>query len=77
MDMKESLQVLQSQALTELKAVKTPAELKELRVKYLGRKGPMTEILRGMGKVPAAERPVIGQVVYGTRSCFGAGGAGC
>jgi len=63
MDMKESLQVLQSQALTELKAVKTPAELKELRVKYLGRKGPMTEILRGMGKVPAAERPVIGQVV--------------
>jgi len=63
MDMKESLQALQSQALTELKAVKTPAELKELRVKYLGRKGPMTEILRGMGKVPAAERPVIGQVV--------------
>jgi len=63
MDMKESLQALQSQALTELKAVRTPAELKELRVKYLGRKGPMTEILRGMGKVPAAERPVIGQVV--------------
>ena len=63
MDMKESLAALQAQALEELAAVTTLAGLKDLRVKYLGRKGPMTEILRGMGKVPAAERPVIGQLV--------------
>ena len=37
--------------------------LKDLRVKYLGKKGHMTDILRGMGSLPAEERPKIGQIV--------------
>ena len=47
--MREELQALKEQALAELGAVTTPDELKDLRIKYLGKKGPMTEILRGMG----------------------------
>ena len=46
--MREELQALKEQALAELGAVTTPDELKDLRIKYLGKKGPMTEILRGM-----------------------------
>ena len=57
--MREELQALKEQALAELGAVTTPDELKDLRIKYLGKKGPMTEILRGMGALPAEERPKI------------------
>lgn len=61
--MKEQLLALQEQALAELEAACCLDELKALKVKYLGKKGPMTEILRGMGKLPAEERPKIGQIV--------------
>ncbi len=61
--MKEQLLALKEQAAAELAAVDSLEALKNLRVKYLGKKGPMTEILRGMGKLPAEERPKIGQIV--------------
>ena len=61
--MQEKLQALKETALAELASVETLEALKDLRVKYLGKKGPMTEILRGMGKLPAEERPIIGQIV--------------
>ena len=61
--MKEKFEALKAQALEELAAVTSLDALKDLRVKYLGKKGPMTEILRGMGKLPAEERPKIGQIV--------------
>ncbi|MFC4776988.1 phenylalanine--tRNA ligase subunit alpha [Paenibacillus sp. GCM10023252] len=60
--MKERLQGLQVEALQELGQVASPGELNDLRVKYLGKKGALTEILRGMGSLSAEERPVIGQV---------------
>ena len=66
--MREELQALKEQALAELGAVTTPDELKDLRIKYLGKKGPMTEILRGMGALPAEERPKIGQIVNEVKS---------
>ena len=61
--MREKLMALREEALAELASVSSLDELKDLRVKYLGKKGPMTEILRGMGKLPAEERPKIGQIV--------------
>lgn len=61
--MKEKLLALKEQAMAELEAVASLDALKDIRIKYLGKKGPMTEILRGMGKLPAEERPVIGQIV--------------
>ena len=66
--MKEKLEALKAQALEELAAVTSLDALKDLRVKYLGKKGPMTEILRGMGKLPAEERPKIGQIVNGRQN---------
>lgn len=61
--MKEELEALKKQALEELTKVDSLDLLKDLKVKYLGKKGPMTEILRGMGKLAAEERPKIGQIV--------------
>ena len=66
--MKEKLLAIKEEALAELAAVTSLDALKDLRVKYLGKKGPMTEILRGMGKLPAEERPKIGQIVNEIKS---------
>ncbi|WP_438446545.1 phenylalanine--tRNA ligase subunit alpha [Gorillibacterium sp. sgz5001074] len=60
--MRERLEALRTEALQELAGVSGLPELNELRVKYLGKKGALTEILRGMGGLSAEERPVIGQV---------------
>ncbi|RXZ80085.1 phenylalanine--tRNA ligase subunit alpha [Paenibacillaceae bacterium] len=60
--MKERLALLRSEALQQLQQADTPGELNDLRVKYLGKKGALTEILRGMGALSAEERPLIGQI---------------
>lgn len=68
--MKERLEALREEALQELKGVETPQALNDLRVKYLGKKGALTEILRGMGGLSAEERPVIGQVANDVRAAI-------
>ncbi|MBJ6363875.1 phenylalanine--tRNA ligase subunit alpha [Paenibacillus sp. GCM10012307] len=60
--MKERLEALRQEALEELKQVADPGVLNDLRIKYLGKKGALTEILRGMGSLSNEERPIIGQV---------------
>lgn len=60
--MRERLEALKAEALKELEQIEQTAQLQELRVKYLGKKGQLTEILRGMGKLSAEERPIIGQL---------------
>ena len=71
--MQEKLQALKETALAELAAVETLEALKDLRVKYLGKKGPMTEILRGMGKLSAEERPKMGQIVNEVKAALESG----
>lgn len=68
--MKERLLALKEEALQELERVETAQQLNDLRVKYLGKKGPLTEILRGMGALSAEERPVIGQVANDVRAAI-------
>lgn len=68
--MKERLEALREAALQELGGVGEPGALNELRVKYLGKKGALTEILRGMGSLSAEERPVIGQVANDVRTAI-------
>jgi phenylalanyl-tRNA synthetase alpha chain len=68
--MKERLEQLRTEALQELEQVGTPQQLNDLRVKYLGKKGALTEILRGMGGLSAEERPVIGQVANDVRAAI-------
>ncbi|KYG32229.1 phenylalanine--tRNA ligase subunit alpha [Alkalihalobacillus trypoxylicola] len=61
--MREQLEKLKLEALSQIKNASTKKELQEVRISYLGKKGPITEVLRGMGKLSAEERPLIGQVV--------------
>jgi phenylalanyl-tRNA synthetase alpha chain len=68
--MKERLEALKQEALQELNQVQSQQELADLRIKYLGKKGPLTEILRGMGALSAEERPLIGQVANDVRAAI-------
>lgn len=61
--MKEKLLTLKEEALSQIEGAENSKMLQEVRVKYLGKKGPITEILRGMGQLPPEERPLMGQLV--------------
>lgn len=68
--MKEQLQALQQKALQEIEVASTQKALNEVRIKYLGKKGPMTEVLRGMGKLSPEERPVVGDLANTVRAAI-------
>ena len=65
----EQLEALEAEALRVIADAVNEETLREAEVHYLGRKGAVTGILRGMGKVAPAERPVIGQRVNTLRAC--------
>ncbi|MDR0880086.1 MAG: phenylalanine--tRNA ligase subunit alpha [Clostridioides sp.] len=60
--MEEKLLDLKDLALEEINDAATLLDIENLRVKYLGKKGELTKILKGMGKLSAEERPVIGKI---------------
>ena len=60
--MKEQLAKIEREALETITKAADPTALDELRVKYLGKKGELTAILKKMGGLSAEERPVIGQL---------------
>ncbi len=66
--MKEKLTQIQAEFLAGLQGVKDTAALEELKVRYLGKKGELTALLRSMGSLSAEERPVMGQLVNCARS---------
>lgn len=66
--MREQLEAIRKNALQELEAAQD--NLDEIRVKYLGKKGELTAILKQMGKLSAEERPVIGQLANDVRACI-------
>ncbi len=61
--MKEQLESIRLATLEQIENAKTPAEIDEIRVKVLGKKGEITTILKQMGKLSAEERPVMGALV--------------
>lgn len=58
---------VREQAITAVRAAQTPDELEQARIRYIGKKGELTQLLRGMGQVPPEERPIIGQLVNAAR----------
>ena len=60
--MQDELKRLEREALEELKGASGELQVLAVRTKYLGRKGLLTHLLRGMGKIPADQRPLIGQL---------------
>ena len=61
--MQENLMNIQNVALNEIEEAKNSSELEELRIKYLGKKGELTTILRSMGNLSKEERPIVGKMV--------------
>ena len=66
--MKEQLRALREASLAAIAAAGTGDELEALRIKYLGKKGELTAILKQMGKLSAEERPVMGQLANEVRA---------
>jgi phenylalanyl-tRNA synthetase alpha chain len=58
--LEQDLTTLQSRAIAEITAADSLEALDQLRVGYLGKKGQVSKILGGMGKLPPEERPRIG-----------------
>lgn len=60
--MQDELLQLKSEAEQALEACSTMDELESFRIKYLGRKGLFSGLMRELGKVPKEERPALGQL---------------
>jgi phenylalanyl-tRNA synthetase alpha chain len=67
MAMREQLTALKHEALDKAEEAKSEQDIQAIRVAYLGKKGPITEVLRGMGKLSAEERPIIGALANEVR----------
>lgn len=70
MDMQEQLQRIQEEASAQLAVISDKAGLEALRLKYLGKKGELTLLLRSMGQIPAEERPKAGQMINAVREAL-------
>lgn len=66
--MKNKLELIQKEFGLGISAATTPEKLEELKVAYLGKKGELTSILKGMGQLSPEERPVVGQMVNSVRA---------
>lgn len=66
--MKEQLQKIKEQASAEIAALSDTKALEDLRIKFLGKKGELTAILKQMGSLSAEERPIMGQLANDVRS---------
>jgi phenylalanyl-tRNA synthetase alpha chain len=58
---KEELDRLQNEVVISLSQASTEKEISEIRVKYLGKKGSITQVLKSLGTLPESERREIGQ----------------
>ena len=66
--MQEKLLAIKEAAFNEISAAENSGTLEEIRVKYLGKKGELTTILRGMGSLSPEERPIVGKLVNEAKS---------
>ncbi len=65
--MKEQIAKIKENSIQEISKCQDEKELNELKVKYLGKKGELTIVLRGMGAISPEERPIIGSLVNEVR----------
>jgi phenylalanyl-tRNA synthetase alpha chain len=65
--MREQLESIKNKALLEINGVSDSQSLEDVRVKFLGKKGELTLILRGMGSLTPEERPIIGKLANEVR----------
>jgi len=65
--MQEELNRLEKEALAELNAVENLDQLEALRVKYFGRRGELTKVMKGMSALSKEERPIVGKLANEVR----------
>ena len=65
--MKEQIEQIKENSINEIENAKDLKQLQDLKVKYLGKKGELTQVLRTMGTLAEEERPVIGSLVNEVR----------
>ena len=68
--MKERLESIKLEALNLINEADAPEKLNDVRVKFLGKKGELTAVLKGMKDVAPEDRPMVGQLVNDTRSAI-------
>lgn len=68
--MKEKLRKIREDAISQIQASEELAKLNEVRVAFLGKKGELTAVLKGMKDVLPQDRPVVGQMVNETRAAI-------
>ena len=68
--MKEKLEQIKEEALRQIAASDALEKLNEVKVNYLGKKGELTAVLKGMKDVLPEERPAVGQLVNETRAAI-------
>lgn len=65
--MQQNLNKIKENALEMISQIKGLKELESLRVQFLGKKGELTQILKGMGSLSKEERPIVGQIANKVR----------
>lgn len=60
--MKDKLRAIKEEAIRSIENIGDLDALEDIRIKYMGKKGELTSVLRGMGKLSKEERPVMGQL---------------
>ena len=68
--MKERLEQIKAEAVARIQEADVPEKLNDVRVKFLGKKGELTAVLKGMKDVAPEERPKVGQLVNETRAAI-------
>ena len=68
--MENTLRDIRERVLGQIAEAKATADLEQIRVSVLGKKGELTGLLRGMGKLPPEERPKVGQMVNEVRAAL-------
>jgi len=69
-DLRGDLERLRERALAGVAGAADLAELEDLEVAYLGKKGELTVVLRGIGQLPADDRPRVGAIVNDVRAAI-------
>ena len=70
MEMKEILQSIRNEAVRQIEASDVPEKLNDVRVKFLGKKGELTAVLKSMKDVAPEDRPKVGQLVNEAREAI-------
>ena len=67
MTLKEQLQAIQQKAIERLEQAKETQAVEDIRIKYLGKKGDVTQVLKGMKDLSPEERPIVGKLANDVR----------